>query len=87
MHKDNYFQRFKNDKEYQRHYKEASEMLEIAIQVAGARKKKKITQVELANRIGMPQSQIARLESGNHNVTLETLNKVASALDLKVTVA
>lgn len=86
MHKDNIFQKYQKDKEYQRYYKEASDMLDIAIAIAEARKKKKITQVQLAKKTGMPQSEIARLESGHHNVTLETLNQVAHALGLKVRV-
>ena len=61
-------------------------MLEIAIQVIEARKKKKLTQAQLAKRVGMPQSQIARIEGGNHNITLKNLNKVVGALDLKVMV-
>lgn len=87
MNKNNIFNKFQKDKEYQRYYKEASDLLDISIQIAEARRKKKITQVQLAKRVGMPQSQIARLESGGHNVTLETLNKVANALDLRVKVS
>jgi len=87
MHKSNYFNKFKKDKEYQNFYKEASDFLDIAIQVAEARRKKKITQVQLAKKTGMPQSQIARLESGSHNTTIATLYRVAKALDLHLKVA
>ncbi|MDP2685401.1 MAG: helix-turn-helix transcriptional regulator [bacterium] len=87
MHKSNYFNKFKKDKDYQRYYKEASDFLDIAIQIAEARRKKKITQCQLAKKTGMPQSQIARLESGNQNTTLVTLYRVARALDLQVKVA
>jgi len=87
MHKDNILYKYQKDKEYQRYYKEASDLLDITIQIAEARRKKKITQVQLAKIVGMPQSQIARLESGSHNITLETLNKVANALDLRVKIA
>lgn len=87
MRKNNFFNKFKRDKEYQRYYKEASALLDIALQIAETRKKKNITQVQLAKKIGMPQSQIARIESGNHNVTVGTLNRVASALNLRLKVA
>ena len=87
MHKKNFFNKFKRDKEYQRYYKEASDLLDIALQISKTRKRKNITQVQLAKRAGMPQSQIARIESGNHNVTLGTLNRVTSALNLKLKVA
>jgi predicted transcriptional regulator len=87
MNKNNYFYRFRKDKEYQRLLQEEKKLLDIAIQIIEARRKRKITQVQLAKKVGMPQSQIARLESGSHNITLETLNKVANALDLRVKLA
>jgi DNA-binding Xre family transcriptional regulator len=87
MNKNNYFYKFQKNKEYKKLLKEEKEMLDIAVQISVARKKRKITQVQLAKRVGMPQSQIARIESGNHNVTLGTLNRVAGALNLKVFVA
>lgn len=86
MNKYTIFTKLKKDKEYQRYYKEASDMLDIAIQIADARKKKKLTQIQLARRIGMPQSQIARLERGNNNVTLETVSRVVNALGRRVTI-
>ncbi len=86
MNKKNVFQKYKKDKEYQRYYKEAGDLLDIALQISKTRKKKSITQVQLAKKTGMPQSQIARIESGNHNITIGTLNRVATALDLTVRV-
>lgn len=87
MHNKNFFSKFKKDKKYQRFYKEASDLLDIALQIAETRKKKNITQVQLAKRVGMAQSQIARIESGNANVTVGTLNRVVNALNLRITVA
>lgn len=87
MNKNNYFYKLQKNKEYKKLLKEEKEMLDISLQIIQARKKRKITQVELAKRVDMPQSQIARIESGNHNVTIGTLNRVASALNLKVFVA
>lgn len=84
MNKNNYLYKFQKNKEYKKLLKEEKELLDIAVQISVARKKRKITQVQLAKRVGMPQSQIARIESGNHNVTLGTLNRVAGALNLKV---
>ena len=43
-----------------------------------------LSQMELARRIGMQQSAIARLESCGQNSTVVTLLKVADALDLDV---
>ncbi len=82
----NYFDKYKNDKEFQRYYKEATDEIDIAIALAAGRKRKRLTQAQLAKKVGMPQSQLARVESGSHNVTLGTLHRVASALDLHVRV-
>jgi len=40
-----------------------------------------LSQAELAERSGLPQSHISRLESGKHSPTRLTLEKLASALD------
>lgn len=82
----NFFDKYKNDKEFQRYYKEASDEIDIAIALAAGRKRKRLTQAQLAKKVGMPQSQLARIESGNHNVTLKNLARVAGALDLRVRV-
>lgn len=39
-----------------------------------------ITQLELADRIGMSQSQIQKLEMGDRSLKIETLEKIAAAL-------
>ena len=87
MHKDNYLFKLRKKRRYLQLLKEEGEILDIAIEIAQARKRKRLTQIQLAKKAGMPQSQIARIESGNHNVTIETLHRVANALDLKVKVA
>jgi ribosome-binding protein aMBF1 (putative translation factor) len=84
MNKNNYLYQFQKNKEYKKLLKEEEKLLDIALQISSTRKRRKITQVQLAKKAGMPQSQIARIESGNHNVTIGTLNRVAGALNLKV---
>ena len=51
-----------------------------------ARTKAKMSQLELAKKIGTKQSNIARMESGQQNFTTDTLQKIASAFnrDLKI---
>ncbi len=43
-----------------------------------------LTQKELAERVGTSHSQISRIESGRHRTNLETLLRIAHALDLKL---
>lgn len=43
-----------------------------------------LTQQELADRIGTSHSQISRIESGRHKTSLDSLLRIARALDLKM---
>ena len=51
------------------------------------RLEKRMTQAQLARRIGTKQSSVARLESGTYNPTLSFLRKVAGALDAQLSVS
>lgn len=55
-------------------------------QILKARKEQNITQAELAKRVGTQKSNISRLESGNHNPSLDFLSKVAESLGKRLTV-
>jgi DNA-binding XRE family transcriptional regulator len=52
----------------------------IARQVIELREKHGLTQVELAKRCGLPQSQISRIERGVTAPTTTTVAKIAAAL-------
>src|SRR5207245_6518250 len=45
-----------------------------------------LTQQQLAERVGTSHSQISRIESGRHRTSLETLERIAHALDLRLIV-
>lgn len=44
------------------------------------RKRLNVSQEELAMRIGADQAYVSRIEAGHMNVTLETVEQIASAL-------
>src|SRR3989344_624323 len=48
---------------------------------------KKMSQATLAKKAGMPQSVIARLESGRHSFTLTTLYRIAKVFGKEVRLA
>ena len=58
----------------------------IATQIRKSRIAKRLTQKTVAQRADMPQSVIARIESGKHDASLPTIAKIASALGKKVEV-
>ena len=72
------------DPEFAREYKALEPDYEIIKQVIQSRSEQNLTQKELADRIGIKQSNISRLESGNNNPTLEFLKKVASGLGKEI---
>ena len=70
-------------REYDRLYPEYA-LIETVIKKRIA---KKMTQKELAQKIGTRQSAISRLESGGANPSFHFLQKVASALGARLTVS
>jgi putative transcriptional regulator len=50
------------------------------------RKKRRLTQVQLAERCDIPQSRISAIEKGSHVPNVETVIRLARALDFKVAV-
>jgi len=63
-----------NEKERQR----------IGKRIAEIRKQRGMTQVQLAERCGMHQGHIARIEQGKYSVGLDTLANIATALQCRL---
>lgn len=55
----------------------------VGRQIRLARQARKMTQVELARRVGTQQKEISRVETGRGNPTIETLLKLARVLNIK----
>jgi len=58
--------------------------LRLIRQIRELRRSKKLTQRSFAAKVGMPQSVIARLETGRHDFSLKTLYQIASAFGKQV---
>ncbi|MCK4341499.1 MAG: helix-turn-helix domain-containing protein [Phycisphaerae bacterium] len=52
--------------------------------IAEARKAKGLTQAQLSKKLGLPQSQISRLERNPDRTTVRTLKRIAKALGVDV---
>ena len=61
-------------------YAKADIEVRLAIQIAKARGKSRMTQGQLAKAVGTTQSVISRIERANQNLTIKTLGKIASVL-------
>ena len=70
--------------EFKRQYDEYGRQLEVAYQILQLRKKKKMSQTQLAKKIGTKQSNIARMEAGQQNFSVDILGKIAEALGCNV---
>lgn len=57
---------------------------DIAMQIVALREKAGFTQVELAERTGISQADISRIERGATSPTAKTLQRIAEALDAEV---
>ena len=58
---------------------------EIAASIREARIAKALTQKELGQRVGLPQSHISKIEKGTVDLKLSSLVEIARALDLEIT--
>nr|WP_319571674.1 helix-turn-helix transcriptional regulator [uncultured Draconibacterium sp.] len=56
----------------------------LAQQFKELRLKNKLTQSQLADRLGVEKGQVSRIENGKYNLTLASINKVAAALGVRV---
>ena len=71
-------------KEKRTQLNERFQRLNLGYEIYLARKKKRFTQTELAKRIKTTQSVIARIEKGDQNLTTDTLNQIAKALNKRL---
>ena len=65
-------------------YNEELVRLRLVGEIKKLRLGKKFTQQNLAQKAKMPQSVIARIESGEHSFSLGTLNRIAKVFNKEV---
>ena len=81
------FKKASKTKTFKKVYNEEKLRLKLAQQIREIRKQKKITQKTVAKRSDMTQSVIARLERGEDGISVDTLGRVAHALDKNLILA
>lgn len=75
------------DPEYAAEWERLQPYYDVIDAIITARAEGNLTQRELAERCGMKQSAFARLESGNANPTIETLQRVAKGLGKRLRIS
>lgn len=76
-----------SDPETKREFDKLAPRYTVISQFIAAIIDKKMTQEDVARKLGTKQSAIARLESGNINPSLEFLQKIAQVMGLKLTIS
>lgn len=74
------------NKEYRKVYEQMKPKYELANSLIEIRLKQKLSQKDLARKIGTKQPVISRLETMSAEPTLSLLNKISKALDVKLRV-
>lgn len=69
---------------FRKAFSEEMSRLRLAHELRTIRQSRKMTQAQVAERAQMPQSVIARIESGTHSFSITTLHKIARVFDKQV---
>ena len=78
--------RLMEDPEFREEYARAEEEYALVEQLIRARTAAKLTQAEVARRLGTTQSAVARLEGGRVSPSIATLRRYAKATGTRLTV-
>jgi len=71
------------DPEFQREWDRTAVARAVALKVLIYRTDHELSQRALAKQLDMTQPQLARLEAGEHNPTIDTLARLAQTLDIE----
>jgi len=82
-----YLKKELKNKKVKKYFDEYGKQLEIAYQILQLRKRAHLSQLQLAERIGTTQSNVARMEQGGQNFTIDTLEKIAKTFDKELEVS
>ena len=81
---DEFLKKKMRNKKFRSGFAEETARLKLAYEMKLLRRKKRMTQKQVAAKVAMPQSVIARIESGGHSVSIDTLQKIANVFNRRV---
>ncbi|MBO1305363.1 helix-turn-helix transcriptional regulator [Enterococcus sp. 669A] len=73
-----------SDPKFAEGFEKEKQRLSVAVAVAQLREELGVSQRELAERVGKPQSTIARIENGSMNVSFKVLYEIATKVGKEV---
>ena len=82
-----HLERSLQDEEFEREWDGQSAERDVMRQIVEARMEEGLTQQELAERCGMKASNLCRLENGNGNPSVATLEKIARGLGRRLEIS
>jgi transcriptional regulator with XRE-family HTH domain len=74
------------DPEFRAHWERSALARAVAVAIVRYRAEHDLSQRDLAQRLGMKQPQVARLELGEVNPTMDTLMRISSRLGIEFTI-
>lgn len=74
------------DEEFKKEYDALEAEFSIIQALLDARKNSGLTQMDLAERTGIAQADISKLENGNANPSLKTLQRLAEGMGMRLKV-
>ena len=74
------------DPGFRKAFEEADIEARLAVQIALARDRAHMSQVQLARKLGTKQQTVSRIERGGQNLTLHTLWKISQAVKSKLVI-
>lgn len=75
---------YKDDPEAEARINAKVESLRLTMRLREIRRNANISQLELAEKSGVGQDKISKIERGSHNFTIQTLQKIAAAMGKEV---
>lgn len=78
----NYLNEQLKDSEFKKEWDNLEPEFNIMQAMINARKSRNMTQKELAEKTGIDQSDISKIETGNANPALSTLKRLAEGMDM-----
>ncbi len=79
-------EQLRTDPEFRAEWERTALARAVAIAIVRYRAEHHLSQRELADRLGMKQPQVARLELGGRNPSMETLMRVSAKLGIEFTI-